>query len=240
MLENPAWYTAYTPYSPEQAQGRLESLINFQTVTTTLTGLPVANASLLDEATAAAEGMAMALANIPKPRFQKGKKVFLVSPTVAPQTITVLQTRASGFGITIQIAKSNESLESEVEALGDEKLLGTLLQYPDVNGEIVNWESVTAKVKAAGGKTVVASDLLALTMLKPPGEWGADMVCGSSQRFGVPAGYGGPHAAFFACTDELKRKLPGRIVGLSKDSHGEPAYRLALQSESRSRSQLTL
>lgn len=231
VLENPAWYTAYTPYSPEQAQGRLESLINFQTVTTTLTGLPVANASLLDEATAAAEGMAMALANVPKPKFSKGKKVFLVSPSVAPQTITVLQTRASGFGITIQIAKSNAELEAEVEALGEEKLLGVLLQYPDVNGEIINWESVASKVKAANGKTVVASDLLALTMLKPPGEWGADMVCGSSQRFGVPAGYGGPHAAFFACTDELKRKLPGRIVGLSKDSHGEPAYRLALQSE---------
>ena len=184
VLENPAWYTAYTPYSPEQAQGRLESLINFQTVTTSLTGLPIANASLLDEATAAAEGMAMALANIPKPKLTKGKKVFLVSPTVAPQTLAVLQTRATGFGIQIQIAESNDTLEKEAEELGDAKLLGALVQYPDVNGEIKDWSGVTEKVKAAGAKTVVASDLLALTMLKPPGEWGADMVCGSSQRFG--------------------------------------------------------
>lgn len=185
MLENPAWYTAYTPYSPEQSQGRLESLINYQTVVTTLTGLPIANASLLDESTAAAEGMAMALANIPKPKLAKGKKVFLVSPSVAPQTIAVLQTRATGFGIELKIAESNATLESEVEQLGEANLLGALVQYPDVNGEIGDFASVAQKVKAAGGKTVVASDLLALTMLKPPGEWGADMVCGSSQRFGM-------------------------------------------------------
>ena len=184
VLENPAWYTAYTPYSPEQSQGRLESLINYQTVVTNMTGLPIANASLLDESTAAAEGMAMALANIPKPKFAKGKKVFLVSPSVAPQTIAVLQTRARGFGIELQIAKSNSSFESEIEQLGEEKLLGSLVQYPDVNGEIGDWSGAAAKVKKAGAKMVVASDLLALTMLKPPGEWGADMVCGSSQRFG--------------------------------------------------------
>lgn len=186
ILENPAWYTAYTPYSPEQSQGRLESLINFQTVAITLTGLPIANASLLDEATAAGEGMAMCLAMIPKPKFQKGKKVFLISPTVAPQTIAVLGTRASGFGIELRVAKSSEvdQIVKEVEELGEAKLMGALVQYPDVNGEISDFEQLTSKVKALGGKTVVASDLLALTMLKPPGEWGADIVCGNSQRFG--------------------------------------------------------
>ena len=232
ILENPAWYTAYTPYSPEQSQGRLESLINFQTVAISLTALPIANASLLDEATACAEAMAMCLASVPKPAFAKGKKVFLVSPSVAPQTIAVLQTRASGFGIDLQVASSDAAFEQQVEELGKDKLMGALVQYPNVNGGIEDWEAVTGKVKAAGGKMVVASDLLALTMLKPPGEWGADIVCGNSQRFGVPVGYGGPHAAFFACTDEMKRKMPGRLVGLSKDARGGPAYRLALQSES--------
>ncbi|ODN76746.1 glycine dehydrogenase [Cryptococcus amylolentus CBS 6039] len=230
VLENPAWYTAYTPYSPEQSQGRLESLVNFQTVAISLTGLPIANGSLLDEATAAAEGMAMCLASVAKPKFTKGKKVFLVSPTVAPQTIAVLHTRASGFGIEIKIAESNAAFASEVESLGEEKLMGALVQYPDVNGEIGDWEAIAKSVKSKGAKTVVATDLLSLTMLKPPGEWGADIVCGNSQRFGVPVGYGGPHAAFFACTEDLKRKMPGRIVGLSKDSAGNPAYRLALQT----------
>ena len=230
ILENPAWYTAYTPYSPEQSQGRLESLINFQTIAISLTGLPIANASLLDEATAAAEAMAMCLASVPKVKFSKGKNVFLVSPSVAPQTLAVLQTRASGFGIELKVAKSNAELADEVDALGNDRLMGTMVQYPDVDGEITDWSLVAEKTKAAGAKTVVASDLLALTMLKPPGEWGADIVCGNSQRFGVPVGYGGPHAAFFACTDDMKRKMPGRLVGLSKDSSGAPAYRLALQT----------
>ncbi|WVR03832.1 glycine dehydrogenase [Kwoniella sp. DSM 27419] len=230
ILENPAWYTAYTPYSPEQSQGRLESLINFQTVAISLTGLPIANASLLDESTAAGEAMAMCLASVPKNKLSKGKKVFLVSPSVAPQTIAVLKTRASGFGIELQVAKSNEAFVEEVTALGEEKLMGALVQYPDVDGAIGEWADVASKVKSFGAKMVVATDLLALTMLKPPGEWGADIVCGNSQRFGVPVGYGGPHAAFFACTDELKRKMPGRLVGLSKDSRGLPAYRLALQT----------
>ncbi|KAK4687617.1 glycine dehydrogenase, partial [Tremellales sp. Uapishka_1] len=230
ILENPAWYTAYTPYSPEQSQGRLESLINFQTVAISLTSLPIANASLLDEATACAEGMAMCLASMPKNKAGKDKRVFLVSPTVAPQTLAVLETRASGFGITLKISESNEAFEADIEAIGKEKLMGALVQYPDVNGEVGNWESAAHKVKANGGKMVVASDLLALTMLKPPGEWGADIVCGNSARFGVPAGYGGPHAAFFACTDDMKRKMPGRLVGLSKDARDGPAYRLALQT----------
>ncbi|WOO85173.1 Putative glycine dehydrogenase (decarboxylating), mitochondrial [Vanrija pseudolonga] len=229
VFENPGWYTAYTPYSPEQSQGRLESLINFQTVAIQLTGLPIANASLLDEATAAAEAMAMCVAGVPKNKFSKGKNVFLVSPTVAPQTIAVLGTRATGFGVDLKIAESNEGFAAEVDKLGD-KLIGTLVQYPDVNGEIVDWSGVAQKVKGLDAKVVVASDLLALTMLKPPGEWGADIVLGNSQRFGVPLGYGGPHAAFFAVSDELKRKMPGRIVGLSKDTSGAPAYRLALQT----------
>ncbi|WRT65618.1 glycine dehydrogenase [Kwoniella shivajii] len=230
VLENPAWYTAYTPYSPEQSQGRLESLVNFQTVAISLTGLPIANASLLDEATAAGEAMAMCLASVPKNKLSKGKKVFLVSPSVAPQTIAVLETRASGFGIELKVAESNETFVEEVAKLGEEKLMGALVQYPDVNGAIGDWAEVASKVKSTGAKMVVASDLLALTMLKPPGEWGADIVCGNSQRFGVPVGYGGPHAAFFACTDDMKRKMPGRLVGLSKDSRGLPAYRLALQT----------
>ena len=184
ILENPAWYTAYTPYSPEQSQGRLESLINFQTVAISLTALPIANASLLDESTAAAEAMAMCLANVPKPKFTAGKRVFLVSPTVAPQTIAVLQTRASGFGIDLRVADSNEAIAGEVDSLGSDQLMGALVQYPDVNGEVGDWESVAGNVKKAGAKMVVASDLLALTMLKPPGEWGADIVCGNSQRFG--------------------------------------------------------
>lgn len=184
VFENPAWYTAYTPYSPEQSQGRLESLINFQTVAISLTGLPIANASLLDEGTAAAEAMAMCLASVAKPKFNKGKKVFLVSPNVAPQTIELLQTRASGFDIDLRIAKSDANFLSEVESLGEAQLMGALVQYPDVNGEIGDWEEVATKVKATGAKMVVTSDLLALTMIKPPGEWGADIVCGNSQRFG--------------------------------------------------------
>ena len=185
VLENPAWYTAYTPYSPEQSQGRLESLINFQTVIISLTSLPIANASLLDEGTACGEAMAMCLASVPKAKFTKGKKVFLVSPSVAPQTIEVLRTRASGFGIELRVANSNAELEKNVEELGESQLMGTLVQYPDVDGEVQDWEGLTKKVKGAGAKMVVASDLLALTMLKPPGEWGADIVCGNSQRFGT-------------------------------------------------------
>ncbi|KAL7419854.1 glycine decarboxylase subunit P [Cryptotrichosporon argae] len=230
IFENPAWYTAYTPYSPEQSQGRLESLINFQTVVTSLTGMAIANASLLDEATAAAEGMAMCVAAVPKTKLAKGKNVFLVSPTVAPQTLAVLRTRATGFGVELRVAQSNDGFVAELEDVGAGALLGALVQYPDVNGEVLKWQQAAETVKKLGGKTVVATDLLALTMLKPPGEWGADIVCGNSQRFGVPLGYGGPHAAFFACSDELKRKMPGRLVGLSKDSRGGPAYRLALQT----------
>ncbi len=180
VLENPAWYTAYTPYSPEQSQGRLESLINFQTISSSLTGLPISNASLLDEATAAAEAMAMCLATSHKSASPETKgKVFIVSQGVSPSTLAVLRTRSKGFGITVQSIP-----DSEIEKNLNDHVIGVMLQYPDVNGGIKDYESLTKAIKAVGGKVVVASDLLALTMLKPPGEWGADVVLGNSARFG--------------------------------------------------------
>lgn len=212
--------------------GRLESLINYQTVITSLTGLPMANASLLDEATAAAEAMAMCLATSPRSASPGVKKTYLVSSGVSIATLAVLRTRAKGFGIKIRVvedAKMSETIAS-LDAKTD-SCIGMMLQYPDVNGGIQSYESLTAQAQKAGLKVVVATDLLALTMLKPPGEWGADIALGNSARFGVPAGYGGPHAAFFACSDALKRKMPGRLVGVSRDTRGEKAYRLALQSE---------
>ncbi|CED82749.1 glycine dehydrogenase [Phaffia rhodozyma] len=221
VTENPAWYTSYTPYQPEIAQGRLESLVNYQTMVTSLTGLEFANASLLDEGTAAAEAMIMSM------NAAKGKKTYIVGSGVLPQTLSVIRTRAKGFGVKIIVGSPDELLEKPEIA---KDLCGILVQYPDVNGEIRNWESTAKKVHELGGKVSVATDLLALTLLKPPGEWGADMVLGNSARFGVPAGYGGPHAAFFSCKDALKRKMPGRIIGLSKGSNGERAYRLALQT----------
>ncbi|PCH33969.1 glycine dehydrogenase [Wolfiporia cocos MD-104 SS10] len=223
VMESPAWYTPYTPYQPEIAQGRLESLVNFQTMVMSLTSMDIANASLLDEATAAAEGMVMAFVS-----SNQKKRTFLVDSSVLPQTLSVLQTRAKGFGIQLVVGDVFESL-------GDEALLsdlcGVLVQYPDVNGSIKDYSNLAHIIhNNAGGLLIVATDLLALTMLKPPGEWGADIVLGNSARFGVPAGYGGPHGAFFACTDKLKRKMPGRLIGRSKDAQGKPAYRLALQT----------
>lgn len=209
----------------------MESLLNYQTVITSLTGLPIANASLLDEATAAAEAMAMCLASSSRSASpNKGNKTFVVSSNVAPQTIAVLRTRSKGFGVKISVVEDS-GIEAAVEKHGKD-CIGVLVQYPDVNGGIKDWQSLAQNVKSKGVKLCAATDLLALTMLKPPGEWGADIVLGNSARFGVPAGYGGPHAAFFACTDELKRKMPGRLVGISRDTRGEKAYRLALQSES--------
>ncbi|KAI0639594.1 glycine dehydrogenase [Trametes polyzona] len=222
IMESPAWYTPYTPYQPEIAQGRLESLVNFQTMVMSLTSMDIANASLLDEATAAAEGMVMAFTG------SNGKKrTFFADSGVAPQTIAVLRTRAKGFGIKLVVGDALTALEDE--ALRAD-LCGVLVQYPDVNGAVKDFSGLAASVHAAGALLVCATDLLALTMLKPPGEWGADIVLGNSARFGVPAGYGGPHAAFFACTDKLKRKMPGRLIGRSRDVHGKPAYRLALQT----------
>ncbi|KAI0652035.1 glycine dehydrogenase [Trametes meyenii] len=222
VMESPAWYTPYTPYQPEIAQGRLESLVNFQTMVMSLTSMDIANASLLDEATAAAEGMVMSFTGT------SGKKrTFLADSGVAPQTIAVLKTRAKGFGINLVVGDALVDLKDE--ALRAD-LCGVLVQYPDVNGVVKDFSGLAETVHASGALLVCATDLLALTMLKPPGEWGADIVLGNSARFGVPAGYGGPHAAFFAVTDKLKRKMPGRLIGRSRDVNGKPAYRLALQT----------
>jgi len=183
----------------------------------------IANASLLDEATAAAEAMVMSFAS-----SSQKKKTFLVDPGVAPQTISVLKTRALGFGIDLRIGDVSKSLE---DSALDASVCGALVQYPDVNGSIHDFGALTEKLHSTGAIMSVATDLLALTLLKPPGEWGADIVLGNSARFGVPSGYGGPHAAFFAVSEKLKRKMPGRLIGRSKDTEGNPAYRLALQSK---------
>ena len=217
ILENPAWYTAYTPYQPEIAQGRLEALLNYQTMVADLTGLPVANASLLDEATAAAEAMTMA------ERTAKSKaRAFFVDRFCHPQTIAVIRTRALPLGIEI--------IEDKVENLDASKVFGAIFQYPGSYGHVRDFSGEIAALHAARAVAVVATDLLALCMLKEPGAMGADIAVGSSQRFGVPLGYGGPHAAFMSCTDDLKRAMPGRIVGVSIDARGNKAYRLSLQT----------
>ncbi len=217
ILENPAWYTAYTPYQPEIAQGRLEALLNFQTMVCDLTGLDVANASLLDEATAAAEAMAMA------ERVAKSKaKAFFVDRFCHPQTIAVIRTRAEPLGIEI--------IEDDVRNLDPAKVFGAIFQYPSSYGHVVDFTVRIATLHAAGAIAIMATDLLALCMLKEPGAMGADIAIGSSQRFGVPLGYGGPHAAFMAVKDAHKRQMPGRIVGVSVDAQGGKAYRLSLQT----------
>lgn len=215
VLENPGWYTQYTPYQAEISQGRLEALLNFQTMAAELTGLDIANASMLDEATAAAEAMTMSS------RLKDGRNVFFISETCHPQTIEVVSARAKALGIEAVVGNA------ETFAFSD-KVFGALVQYPDTFGAIHNYEPFVEKAHAAGAMVTVATDLLALTLIKPPGEFGADIAVGSAQRFGVPLGYGGPHAAFFATRDEFKRQMPGRIVGVSKDARGKPALRLAL------------
>jgi glycine dehydrogenase len=222
ILENPGWYTPYTPYQAEIAQGRLEALVNFQTMVADLTGLPLANASLLDESTGAAEAMAMCYA-IARNRSQE-RKEFFVSRDCHPQTIAVLQTRAEPLGITIRTGAT-----TSVDCSGG-RLCGLLLQYPATDGYVGDFGDVVSKAHGAGVLVVVATDLLALTLLRPPGEFGADIAVGSTQRFGVPMGFGGPHAAFLATKDEYKRQMPGRIVGVSKDVTGKPALRLSLQT----------
>lgn len=218
ILENPAWYTAYTPYQPEISQGRLEALFNFQTMICDLTGLDVANASLLDEATAAAEAMALA------ERASTAKtKSFFVDSEVHPQTLAVLRTRAEPLGWTLVLG-------DPLTELGNADVFGALLQYPGTSGAVRDLKPAIASLRAKGAVSIVAADLLALTLIASPGDLGADIAIGSAQRFGVPMGYGGPHAAYMAVRDALKRSLPGRIVGLSIDSRGEPAYRLALQT----------
>jgi glycine dehydrogenase len=229
VLENPAWYTSYTPYQPEISQGRLESLLNFQTMVTDLTGLDIANASVLDEPTAAAEAMTMSMGMLPASRQKRPNKTFLVSSACHPQTIAVLYSRAQGFGITIEVADVLKDNSKRVEELGQD-LVGVLAQYPDTDGGVSDFRGLADKVHKNGALFSVATDLLALTLLTPPGEFGADIAFGNAQRFGVPLGFGGPHAAFFACSDKYKRKIPGRLIGLSKDRLGNPAARLALQT----------
>jgi glycine dehydrogenase len=219
ILENPGWYTAYTPYQPEIAQGRLEALFVFQTMVADLTALPLANASLLDEATAAAEAMALCH------RAGRGKKsAFLVDQACHPQTIAVVQTRADALGIEVHVGDAASFDLASID------LFGALLQYPDTEGRIYDLAPLCDRIHDAGGLAVVACDLLALTLLRPPGEFGADVAVGSAQRFGVPMGYGGPHAAFIATKEAYKRQIPGRIIGLSKDAQGKPALRMAMQT----------
>ena len=222
ILENPAWYTAYTPYQAEIAQGRLEALLNFQTVVSDLTGMDLANASLLDEATAAAEAMHMLYAM--RPAAKKSANVFFVSERCHPQTIDVLQTRATPIGVELLIGDHRT-----VDLTGG-NIFGMLLQYPASDGEVFDYTDLIATAHELNITVAVAADLLALTLLTPPGEMGADVVVGSAQRFGVPMGYGGPHAAFFATRDAFKRQIPGRIIGVSVDTEGKPALRMALQT----------
>ena len=219
IMENPGWYTAYTPYQAEIAQGRLEALLNFQTMVIDLTGLEIANASLLDEATAAAEAMTMSYALKGKP----GKEIFLVASECHPQTIDVVKTRASVRGIEVRV-----SSYADFEIGPD--VFGALVQYPATDGAVFDYTKTCEQVHAADALVTVAADLLSLVLLTPPGEWGADVVVGNTQRFGVPLGYGGPHAAYFATKDEFKRQLPGRIIGVSRDADGKPALRMALQT----------
>ncbi|XRB22695.1 glycine cleavage system P protein [Pseudoscourfieldia marina] len=221
VLENPGWYTQYTPYQAEISQGRLESLLNYQTMITDLTGLPMANASLLDEGTAAAEAMTMCSA------FARGKKTkFLIDDRCHPQTIGVCVSRADGLGLEAIVAPYSEF--SKHYANND--VCGVLVQYPDTDGNVNDYQAMTKEAHDAKVLVVAATDLLALTSLKPPGEWGADIAVGSAQRFGVPMGYGGPHAAFLATSDEYKRLMPGRIIGVSIDSGNKPALRMAMQT----------
>jgi glycine dehydrogenase len=229
ILENPAWYTSYTPYQPEISQGRLESLLNFQTMCSDLTGLELSNASVLDEATAAAEAMTLSVNALPMARQKRAKKVYLVSHLCHPQTIAVLESRAQGFHITIEVADVLADNSKRVDELGDD-LIGVLAQYPDTLGGVADFRNLSEKVHKLQGTFAVATDLLALTLLTPPGEFGADVAFGNAQRFGVPFGFGGPHAAFFSVSEKHRRKIPGRLIGLSKDRLGDPAARLALQT----------
>ena len=222
ILENPAWYTAYTPYQAEISQGRMEALVNFQTMVCDLTGMAIANASMLDEATAAAEAMTLARRSV-----KSSSNVIVVAGDCHAQTIEVVRTRAAPLGLVVRLANSHDEWEG---LMATKDFFAVLVAYPTTHGRIDDLAADVARVHAAGAAFIVCADLLALTLLKPPGEFGADIVVGSTQRFGVPMGGGGPHAAYMACRDEWKRSLPGRLVGVSVDAHGAPAYRLALQT----------
>jgi len=217
IFENPAWYTAYTPYQPEISQGRLEAMLNFQTMITDLTGMDIANASMLDEGTAAAEAMTL-IQRVGK----SNSNVLYVAADVLPQTLEIIHTRAKPLGIEVRICNGTEAIENEC--------FGVLLQYPGVNGDVRDYREYAAAIHAKGGMVIAAADLLALTLITPPGEWGADVVVGNSQRFGVPLGFGGPHAGYMSTRDAFKRSMPGRLVGVTVDAQGQQAYRLALQT----------
>lgn len=223
IFENPGWYTAYTPYQAEIAQGRLEALLNYQTVMAELTGLPLSNASLLDESTAAAEAMHMFFANRTKEQKKGNVNKFFISDLVMPQTIAVLTTKASGLDIEIVVG-NHETMQL------DNTFYGALLQYPGKNGVVVDYTDLISTYKTLAIQVAVACDPLALVKLKSPAEMGADCAVGTSQRFGIPMGYGGPHAAFFTCKEDYKRDIPGRIIGVSQDMYGKPALRMALQT----------
>ncbi len=223
ILENPSWYTPYTPYQAEISQGRLEALLNFQTMTMELTGMEVANASLLDESSAAAEAMLMSFSTRTRNKAKNGANIFLADKNIFPQTIDVLKNHAEPLGIEL-IIEDHEKFEFT------EQVFGCLVQYPDAKGEIKDYRTLTEKATEAGIITTVAADIMALTMLTPPGEWGADIVVGSTQRFGIPMGFGGPHAAYFATKEKFKRNLPGRIIGVTIDADEENALRMALQT----------
>jgi glycine dehydrogenase len=218
LIENPGWYTAYTPYQAEISQGRLEALLNYQQVIVDLTGMPMANASLLDEATAVAEAMTL----MKRMGKSKNDTIFMADDCL-PQTIAVVETRAAPLGFTVQVGNPATDLDPET-------VFGAVLQYPGANGDVHDYKALAEKVHAAGALVTVAADPLSLVMLTPPGEWGADIVVGSAQRFGVPMGFGGPHAAFMATREEYKRSMPGRIIGVSQDAQGRPALRMALQT----------
>ena len=219
VLENPGWYTAYTPYQAEIAQGRLEALVNFQQMIMDMTGMELASASLLDEGTAAAEAMTLML----RVGKAKSNKLF-VAADCYPQTLAVIQTRAAALGIEVQVGDPESDLNPD-------EVFGVILQYGSSNGEVRDYRALVTRIHQTKALVTVACDLLSLALLTPPGEWGADVVIGSSQRFGVPLGYGGPHAAFMAFREAYKRTVPGRIIGVSIDRHGNPAYRLALQTQ---------
>ena len=223
VFENPVWYTSYTPYQAEISQGRLEALLNFQTVVSELTGLPLANCSLLDEATAAAEAASMMYGLRSRDQVKNNISTLFVDQHIFPQTLAVLRTRMGMAGIEIEVGDYN-SFDA------DKAYFGAIVQYPNSNGNVEDYRNFVEKAHASGCKVAVAADLMSLVLLVPPGEWGADIAFGSSQRFGIPMFYGGPSAAFFATRDEYKRSMPGRIIGISKDAYGKDALRMALQT----------